>query len=99
MTRSLSRVASNWTRTVHSGRSCVRRPIGVSVRRPPPIGQSIKLQRRAGESVTVSRPNGFARDDDARLERQFCQIVGGVISPLLANIYLHYGFDLWVRQW
>jgi hypothetical protein len=22
-----------------------------------------------------------------------------VISPLLANIYLHYVFDLWVRQW
>lgn len=24
---------------------------------------------------------------------------GGVISPLLANIYLHYVFDLWVQQW
>jgi RNA-directed DNA polymerase len=24
---------------------------------------------------------------------------GAVISPLLANIYLHYAFDLWVRQW
>lgn len=24
---------------------------------------------------------------------------GGSISPLLANIYLHYVFDLWVRQW
>ncbi len=24
---------------------------------------------------------------------------GGVISPLLANIYLHYAFDLWVKQW
>lgn len=24
---------------------------------------------------------------------------GGVISPLLANIYLHYAFDLWVQQW
>jgi len=22
-----------------------------------------------------------------------------VISPLLANVYLHYAFDLWVRQW
>ena len=22
-----------------------------------------------------------------------------VISPLLANIYLHYVFDLWVKQW
>jgi RNA-directed DNA polymerase len=24
---------------------------------------------------------------------------GGVISPLLANIYLHYVLDLWARQW
>jgi RNA-directed DNA polymerase len=27
----------------------------------------------------------------------FC--VRGVISPLLANIYLHYVFDLWAQQW
>jgi RNA-directed DNA polymerase len=25
--------------------------------------------------------------------------VGGLISPLLANIYLHYVFDLWAKQW
>jgi retron-type reverse transcriptase len=24
---------------------------------------------------------------------------GSVISPLLANIYLHYSFDLWVNVW
>jgi RNA-directed DNA polymerase len=24
---------------------------------------------------------------------------GAVVSPMLANIYLHYGFDLWVNQW
>lgn len=24
---------------------------------------------------------------------------GGVISPLLANVYLHYAIDLWVQQW
>jgi RNA-directed DNA polymerase len=24
---------------------------------------------------------------------------GAVISPLLANIYLHYVFDLWVQRW
>jgi len=27
----------------------------------------------------------------------FC--VQGVVSPLLANIYLHYVFDLWAQQW
>jgi len=24
---------------------------------------------------------------------------GGVVSPLLANIYLHYAFDLWAERW
>ena len=24
---------------------------------------------------------------------------GAVISPLLANVYLHYVFDLWANQW
>src|SRR5689334_21011126 len=30
---------------------------------------------------------------------KFCTIVGGVISPLLANVYLHYVFDLWAERW
>jgi retron-type reverse transcriptase len=24
---------------------------------------------------------------------------GAVASPLLANVYLHYVYDLWVQQW
>src|ERR1035438_6020568 len=24
---------------------------------------------------------------------------GGSASPLLANVYLHYGFDLWAQAW
>jgi retron-type reverse transcriptase len=24
---------------------------------------------------------------------------GSVVSPMLANIYLHYAFDLWADQW
>ena len=24
---------------------------------------------------------------------------GAVISPLLANVYLHYVFDLWIKWW
>src|SRR5713101_5658380 len=28
----------------------------------------------------------------------FCNFVGGVISPLLANIYLHYVLDVWFEQ-
>ena len=31
--------------------------------------------------------------------RRVFTCVGGVISPLLANIYLHYVFDLWTHAW
>jgi hypothetical protein len=24
---------------------------------------------------------------------------GATVSPLLANVYLHYVFDLWIQQW
>jgi len=24
---------------------------------------------------------------------------GSVVSPLLANVYLHYLFDLWIEAW
>jgi group II intron reverse transcriptase/maturase len=38
--------------------------------------------------------------EDNRLERsELGTVQGGSISPLLANIYLHYAFDLWVKQW
>ncbi|MBV8104448.1 MAG: hypothetical protein JO223_07470 [Hyphomicrobiales bacterium] len=30
-------------------------------------------------------------------EITFC--VRGVISPLLANVFLHYVFDLWIHRW
>ena len=35
----------------------------------------------------------------ARVKTVFGKIVGGLISPLLANIYLHYAYDLWVERW
>ncbi len=33
------------------------------------------------------------------IETEMGTIQGGSISPLLANIYLHYVFDLWIKQW
>jgi hypothetical protein len=30
---------------------------------------------------------------------QVIKCVRGVNSPLLANIYLHYAFDLWANRW
>ena len=32
------------------------------------------------------------------LKCRFCQIVGGVISVLLSNLYLHYVLDLWFER-
>jgi RNA-directed DNA polymerase len=26
-------------------------------------------------------------------------VQGGSVSPLLANVYLHYVFDFWVQRW
>ncbi len=38
--------------------------------------------------------------EDGRLtQSEVGTVQGGSISPLLTNIYLHYAFDLWVKQW
>ncbi|MFO1195963.1 MAG: group II intron reverse transcriptase/maturase [Burkholderiaceae bacterium] len=38
--------------------------------------------------------------EDGQIRRsELGTVQGGSISPLLANIYLHYAFDLWVEQW
>jgi group II intron reverse transcriptase/maturase len=34
-----------------------------------------------------------------RIQSEEGTVQGGSISPLLANIYLHYVFDLWVQRW
>jgi group II intron reverse transcriptase/maturase len=38
-------------------------------------------------------------EEGKRIQREVGTVQGGSISPLLANIYLHYVFDLWVQQW
>jgi len=38
-------------------------------------------------------------EDGARTRSEEGTPQGGSASPLLANIYLHYVFDLWVQQW
>lgn len=37
--------------------------------------------------------------DGKRIRSEVGTVQGGSISPLLANIYLHYVFDLWVQRW
>lgn len=38
-------------------------------------------------------------EDGRRIQQELGTVQGGSISPLLANVYLHYVFDLWIRQW
>ena len=38
-------------------------------------------------------------EDGQRIESKEGTVQGGSISPLLANIYLHYVFDLWAQRW
>ena len=38
-------------------------------------------------------------EDGQRTKSEIGTVQGGSISPLLANVYLHYVFDLWVHQW
>jgi RNA-directed DNA polymerase len=42
---------------------------------------------------------GRASPPDPNLELEVIYCVGGVASPLLANVYLHYVFDLWAERW
>lgn len=38
-------------------------------------------------------------EEGRRTTSEIGTVQGGSISPLLANIYLHYVFDLWIRKW
>jgi len=38
-------------------------------------------------------------EDGKRTRSDVGTVQGGSISPLLANLYLHYVFDLWLQQW
>ena len=43
--------------------------------------------------------NAGVLEDGKRTFSETGTVQGGSISPLLANVYLHYVFDLWVQQW
>jgi RNA-directed DNA polymerase len=43
--------------------------------------------------------NAGVLEDGVRTTSEVGTVQGGSISPLLANIYLHYVFDLWTHQW
>jgi group II intron reverse transcriptase/maturase len=43
--------------------------------------------------------NAGVLEDGKRTRSEVGTVQGGSISPLLANIYLHYVFDLWAHRW
>ncbi len=43
--------------------------------------------------------NAGVLEDGQRTVSEVGTVQGGSISPLLANLYLHYVFDLWVQRW
>jgi RNA-directed DNA polymerase len=49
-------------------------------------------------SLPVLRPKLRSGNDRIGNQRRFCNIVGGVISPLWANIFLHYVLDEWFEE-
>jgi len=63
------------------------------------IARPTRHQRCACEAVAIVRAQPIPWDRYRQIKRKFCTIVGGVASPLLANIYLHYVFDLWAERW
>jgi RNA-directed DNA polymerase len=38
-------------------------------------------------------------EEGRRIQSEVGTVQGGSISPLLANLYLHYVFDLWIQRW
>ena len=65
--------------------------LGKVLRRPPFQGRPEKPLTNPGTKVVP-------RDGHREVEQGFCYIVGGVISPVLANVYLHYVLDLWFER-
>ena len=61
------------------------------------------IEHRIGERRVVRLIEKWLRagvlEDGKRTVSEVGTVQGGSISPLLANVYLHYVFDLWVQRW
>lgn len=61
------------------------------------------VEHRIGDRRVVRLIEKWLRagvlEDGQRWRSDEGTVQGGSISPLLANLYLHYVFDLWVRRW
>lgn len=61
------------------------------------------IEHRIGDRRVVRLIQKWLRagvlEDGKRTLSEVGTVQGGSISPLLANVYLHYVFDLWVQRW
>ena len=61
------------------------------------------VEHRIGDRRIVGLIQKWLRagvlEEGKRIQSEVGAVQGGSISPLLANIYLHDVFDLWVQQW
>jgi group II intron reverse transcriptase/maturase len=61
------------------------------------------IEHRIGDRRVVRLIQKWLRagvlEDGKRTVSEMGTVQGGSISPLLANVYLHYVFDLWVQRW
>jgi len=61
------------------------------------------LEHRVADQRVVRLVQKWLRagvlEDGTRTRSETGTVQGGSISPLLANLYLHYVFDLWVQRW
>jgi len=61
------------------------------------------VEHRVGDQRVVRLIQKWLRagvlEDGRRTQSEVGTVQGGSISPLLANIYLHYAFDLWIQRW
>jgi group II intron reverse transcriptase/maturase len=61
------------------------------------------LEHRVGDDRVLRLARKWLRagvsEDGTWVKTEVGTPQGAVISPLLANVYLHYVFDLWVQQW
>src|SRR3954463_5015669 len=90
-----SRGTSWLTWTLRVGGCVLRRRIGASVIRPSHLGWPTQHQRRAQEAVAVLWSQTIPWDRHRQIERKFCTIVGGVVSPLLSVIYMNRFLKHW----
>jgi RNA-directed DNA polymerase len=61
------------------------------------LSSDTRFQLQPNQLTAVGRPRAPKVANRQATQVTFC--VRGVISPLLANIYLHYALDLWARRW